>query len=155
MAPSGSEGWGRDAFFSDNDFIAARSAQGAVFLRRKDKILWILVEREARAEEILSCLKEALQCDWMKLSMPTLVDLTRFTGAVDWSAIRTVSQMARWGTDSNEVARVAYLVRDGQFNAIVKIVAALFPLSAHRPFSNPEHALAWLAVSKLRQRARR
>jgi hypothetical protein len=155
MAPSGSEAWGWDAFFSDPDVISSRSAQGAVFLRRKDKILWILVEREASAEEIVSCLSQALQCDWMKLSMPTLVDLTRFTGAVDWSAIRTVSKMARWGTDSNEVARVAYLVRDGQFNAIVKIVAALFPLSSHRPFSNPEHAMTWLAVPKLRQRAHR
>jgi hypothetical protein len=156
MTPAETDAWGREAFFNDNEFISSRCAEGGgVFLRRKDNMLWILVEKEASASALVSCFKEALEAGWMKLSMPTLVDLTRFTGAVDWGAIRAISKMARWGTDKSEVSRVAYLVRDGQFNALVKIVSALFPLSSHRPFSNPEHALTWLSVSKLRQRARR
>jgi hypothetical protein len=152
MTPPGSDAWERDAFFNDNDFISSSCAQGGVFLRRKDNMLWILVEKEASANELISCFQQGLQAGWMKLSMPTLVDLMRFTGAVDWGAVRAISKMARWGSDKREVSRVAYLVRDGQFNALVKIVSALFPLSSHRPFSNPEHALTWLSVSKLRRR---
>ena len=147
--------WGRAAFFGDDDFLSSGGAEGGVFLRRKDSVLWILVEKEASAADLMTCLKQALQAGWMKLSMPTLVDLTRFTGAVDWGTIRMISKMARWGSDASEVSRVAYLVRDGQFNALVKIVSALFPLSSHRPFSNPEHALTWLSASKQRPRARR
>ncbi len=144
--------WERDAFFSDNDIIASSCAGGGVFIRRRGPMLWILIEKEASAKELVACFKQALDAGWMKLSMPTLVDLTRFTGAVDWSAIRAISKMARWGSDRREVSRVAYLVRDGQFNALVKIVSALFPLSSHRPFASPEHALTWLSVSKQRQR---
>lgn len=144
--------WERDAFFSDNKFISASRPQGGVFLKCKDNILWILIEKEASAEDLIACIKEALQAGWLKLSMPTLVDLTKFTGAVDWDAVRTISKMARWGTDRNGISRTAYLVRDGQFNPLVKIVSVLFPLSTHRPFSNLEHALTWLSVSKLRQR---
>lgn len=152
MTPPGIDSWEREAFFRDNDFIASSSPQGGIFLRRKDNLLWILVEKEAASEELVAGFKQALQVGLVKRSMPTLVDLTRFTGAVNWGAIRAVSKMARWGTDPNEVARVAYLVRDGQFNALVKIVSALFPLVSHRPFSNREHALTWLSAPKLRQR---
>lgn len=144
--------WERDAFFSDNNFISASRPQGGVFLKCKDSILWILIDREASAEDLVTCFKLALEAGWMKLSMPTLVDLTKFTGAVDWGAMRTISQMARWGSDRSDISRVAYLVRDGQFNALVKIVSVLFPLSSHRPFANSEHALTWLSVSKLRRR---
>ena len=147
--------WGRDAFFDDDDFVSSSCAEGSVFMRRKDKMLWILVEKEASAADLMTCLKRALQAGWMKLSMPTLVDLTRFTGAVDWATIREISKMARWGSDASEVSRVAYLVRDGQFNVLVKIVSALFPLSSHRPFSSPAHALTWLSATKQRPRGRR
>jgi len=155
MTPAGNETWEREAFFTDNDFISSSCAEGGVYLRRKDNVLWILIEKEASPEALISCFKQGLQSGWMKLSMPTLVDLTRFTGAVDWGAVRAIAKMARWGSDKSEVSRVAYLVRDGQFNALVKIVSALFPLSSHRPFSNLEHALTWLSVSKLRRRAKR
>lgn len=148
------DAWEREAFFSDNAFIASNRPQGGVFLKCKEGILWILIEREASAEDLVTCFKQAMSAGWLKLSMLTLVDLTKFTGAVDWGAIRTISKMARWGTDRGEISRVAYLVRDGQFNALVKIVSVLFPLSSHRAFSSAAHAMTWLSVSKLHQRAR-
>lgn len=124
MTSPGMDTWEREAFFNDKDFISSSCAEGGAFPRREDNMLWILVEKEAEADELVSCFKEALQAGWMKLSMSTLVDLTRFTGAVDWGAVRTIGKMARWRTDKSEVSRVAYLVRDGQFHALVKIVSA-------------------------------
>ena len=147
MEPPGNDAWRQEDFFRDENYVCGRNAHGGVFARRaraKD-ILWVLVVKEATGEDFLACFRQALDAGVVELSIPTLVDLTRFTGAVDWAAIRAVRDMAAWGRGAKRKSRVAYVVRDDQSAALVKIVAALFPRSRHRPFYNLEHALFWLS----------
>ena len=144
--------WNRELFFSDNRFVCSHHPQGGVFLKIKDEILWVFVDKEASGEDLTSCFTRAMHDGWLDTSMRTFVDLTTFTGAVDWASVRAVSEMAVWGSGRTSHSRVAYLVRDGQFGALVKIAAALFPLSAHRPFYDPGEAINWLSGSRVRVR---
>jgi hypothetical protein len=137
-------GWSRENFFADGNYISDHTILGGVFLRKKCEILWVLVENEATGDNLVICFTRGLGRGVVDLASPALVDLTRFTGAVDWAAIRAVKDMAVWGRGARRKTRVAYLVRDGQFAALVKIIAALFPRSSHRAFYRLDEAVAWL-----------
>lgn len=151
MTPPAMDAWDRESFFDSSAFISSNSPQGGVFLKHKDDILWILIEKEACADNLVSCFRQALHVGWLKRSLPTLIDLTRFTGAVDWRAIRAISRLVGRQADRDQRSRVAYLLRGGQGNALVKIASAMFPLSTHRTFSKAEPALIWLKASKGRK----
>ncbi len=138
------ETWGRETFFADDDYIGGKTPFGGVFLKIRGHILWVVVDGEASGEDLTNCFTKALDAGWLMLSMPALIDVTRFTGAVDWAAIRAVSEMAAWGRSRSHELRVAYLVRDDGFGALVKIVSALFPWSEHRAFVDLPDALGWL-----------
>ncbi len=153
MMPSREDLWNKELFFSDQQFVCSHHPQGGVFIKIKNNILWVLIEKEASGDDLISCFTRAMQAGWLALSMRTLVDLTNFTGAVDWGAVRAVSEMGAWGTGRTSLSRVAYLVRDGQFAALVKIVSILFPLSSHRPFYDPTDALGWLSLQGARERS--
>jgi hypothetical protein len=76
--------------------------------------------------------------------MRTMVDLTSFSGAVDWRAIDTIARMAPWGRGRPGDARVAYIVRNQPFFLLVKAAWARFPLVQYRVFFSPTEALVWL-----------
>lgn len=139
-----SGGWQREDFFADDNFIGGHTVQGGVFLRKRNDLLWILVEKDATGEDLMKAFKRGLDAGLVGTSMPALVDLARFTGAVDWAAIRAVREMVPWGRGAKGKSRVAYVIRDGQFAALIKIVAVLFPRSTHRVFYKLEDAVAWL-----------
>ncbi len=151
MEPPKAEEWRRENFFADDNYISSHTVLGGVFLRRKCNLLWILIENEATGEDLVRCFADGLSAGVVEPSIPTLVDLTRFTGAVDWTAIRAVRDLAAWGRGVKRNSRIAYVVRDGQFAALVKIVAALFPRSVHRAFYKLDDAVSWLSGSELRE----
>jgi hypothetical protein len=138
------EDWKRESFFLDHNYIASQSPEGGVFLRRREGILWIMVEGEASGDNLVSAFRQALDRGVVDLWMPSLVDLTRFTGAVDWAAVRTVREMAAWGRGNKPKSRVAYVLRDQRVVALVKIIAVLFPRSTHRAFYDVAEAGRWI-----------
>lgn len=142
----GPDGWKRENFFEDRSYIASETAQGGVFIRRKHDILWVLVEGEASGEELVDCFRRGLASGTIEAWMPSLVDMSRFTGAVDWAAVRKLRDMVSWGRGRRARSRVAYVLRDEQFGVLVKIVAVLFPRSAHRAFYDLSEAVAWLGA---------
>jgi len=81
---------------------------------------------------------------WMCTAMPTLVDISRFTGSIDWPQLRGISQMADWGAGERHTLPVAYVSRDGLFTMILKLVQAIFPQFRHRAFERRDAALDWL-----------
>jgi len=76
--------------------------------------------------------------------MRTIVDLTNFSGAVDWRAIDTIARMAPWGRGRPGDARVAYIVRNQPFFLLIKAAWARFPLVQYRIFFSRREGLAWL-----------
>lgn len=140
------EGWTRENFFEDGTCIASKTVQGGVFIRRKHDILWVLVEGEANGEDLVACFRRGLASGMIDSWMPSLVDMSRFTGAVDWAAVRKLREMVSWGRGRRVRSRVAYVLRDRQFGTLVKIVAVLFPRSSHRAFYDLNEAVAWLGA---------
>jgi hypothetical protein len=138
------EDWKREKFFVDHNYIASQSPEGGVFVRRRDGVLWVMVEGEASGDNLVSAFRQAIDQGVIDLWMPSFVDLTRFTGAVDWAAVRTVRDMAAWGRGHKPKSRVAYVLRDRRVVALVKIVAVLFPRSNHRAFYDFAEAARWI-----------
>ena len=100
------------------------------------------MEGDPPGTALVPSLREAVDAGLVHKNMQTLVDLTNFTGSVDWSALQSIRKMAPWGEGSEN--RVAYLIQNNVFAAAVKFIEVLFSGSHHRTFVGPEKAIAWL-----------
>jgi len=70
-----------------------------------------------------------------------LVDMTNFTGVIDWKVIPKISDVMPKGDSTN---KNAYIVRNTMFTVLTKINAVIFPKTQHRTFSTEAEARAWL-----------
>lgn len=104
----------------------------------------VLVEGEPEGRFLADCFRDGLACNCLNKSAPTLVDLRNFIGAIDWGAIENVSSMATWGSHGDERSHVAYVLRNDEFEMLIKIARELFPHTEHRTFRNLGEAIAWL-----------
>ncbi|MGA2051723.1 MAG: hypothetical protein ABSH19_00285 [Opitutales bacterium] len=123
---------------------ASGSPAGRFTLCVQQGLLRVTAEGEPIGQDLLVCFRRAQDAGWLQPNMRTLVDLTRFTGVIDWPAIHAIKRMAPWGTDPGPAPRTAYLVRDTLTGMVVKVLSLLFPRSRHRLFLNEAEALAWL-----------
>ena len=98
---------------------------------------------------LLEHFREGLATKVLHHNMRTLVDLTRFVGVVDWSALSRLRTLAPWGTDQSHPSRTAYLLRDSSAVMMVKAASALFPQSAHQAFTDKAKAVSWLEAAQL------
>jgi hypothetical protein len=136
-------------FFIDPDtaeggspLIAHGGAHGRVALRAAADRLVVVVTGEATGESLLECFHAAMKQNVILSDMRTLVDLTRFVGAVDWKAVFSLRHMAPWGEGGR--SRVAYLFADMAFAAPIKILSATFVHTRHRGFTDRDAAIKWL-----------
>jgi hypothetical protein len=108
------------------------------------------VTGEALDNGIVDCFREALAQGVMHANMLVLVDLSSFTGGIDWSAIHAIVTLAPWGTEAGRASRVAYVNKSVWFSAMIKLTSVLFPKTQHRQFSGVHHALQWLEAGEER-----
>lgn len=127
------------------DAIRVASGEGSVALWVHDDVLWIQIQGGPRGEALLRCIRQGLLAGRVRHSMSTVVDLSRFDGAIDWPSLRAVFALAPWGKGAPPgAARVGYVVRDGWFGMVIKAVRIMFPMSQHRLFPDVVGALAWV-----------
>lgn len=93
---------------------------------------------------IVDCFRQALAEGAMRPNMLVLVDLSDFTGGIDWSSIHTIVDLAPWGSETGRASKVAYVNKSVWFSAMIKLTSVLFPKTEHRQFSGVHHALQWL-----------
>ena len=135
-------------FFAPNEanggsiVITHGTDAGRVTFTAGGPYLHICIEGEAQGDSFVHCVREALDAGLIDKNTRSLVDLTLFTGSVDWKAVGAVRDMVPWG--EGRETRVAYLVRNSRFAAIVKVAEVLFGGLRHRTFASREKALAWL-----------
>jgi len=67
-----------------------------------------------------------------------------FFGGVDWKAVFALRHLAPWGEGGTGNARVAYLFRDTDFGASIKILSAMFTRTCHCGFTDRALAIQWL-----------
>ncbi len=75
-------------------------------------------------------------------SFSALIDLSDFTGDVDWKDIRQVTDIMPKG--DSKTNKNAYVVRNRIFALIAKITSALFAQTEHAAFPSEAEARAWL-----------
>ena len=71
-----------------------------------------------------------------------LIDLTGFTGAIDWDEIKKISTIMPAG--DSRTNRNAYVVHDSFLAMVAKITAVLFPKTECAAFSTVKEARKWL-----------
>ena len=144
---SGSEQQGPGAKAAGPPAIVCGSSFGSVSATVTGGILWVAVENEPSGDDIVSCLRQARDTRLFGTCADTLVDLTRFTGVVDWEALHQVREMAPWGLGWSRPPRVAYVSRDRLFGAVIRAVGGVFTSARHRLFRDQAAALAWLRTA--------
>ena len=131
-----------DGANSGGIIISHGTEDGRVTLTIGGPYLHIQAEGEARGESLVRCVREALDAGLIHKNTRSLIDLTLFTGSIDWKALGDIRDMVPWG--EGRETRVAYLVRNSRFAAIVRVVEVLFGRMRHHTFASREKALAWL-----------
>jgi len=125
--------------------VFARSNGGnRVTLTIEGDFLRVDVAGDALDDSIVDCFREAIAAGAMRPNMVTLVDLSDFSGGVEWPAIHAIAALIPWGSESGRASRVAYVTKSAWFAALLKLVSVLFPKSQHRQFSSVNHAVQWL-----------
>jgi hypothetical protein len=71
-----------------------------------------------------------------------LIDLTAFTGVIDWDEIKKISDVMPKG--ASRTNKNAYLVHDTFLAMVAKITSALFPQTECAAFTTEKEARAWL-----------
>ena len=118
---------------------------GRIALKAAGDRLLVAVQGEPAGDCLTKSFREGLDKGVLQPNMRVLVDLTQFTGAVDWGAVFQVRTMAPWGKNSDPGAsRIAYVVRNKMFGPLIKIASVLFYRSRHRAFDARADAIAWL-----------
>ena len=127
---------------SGEGIIVARGYPGARFMMKlTPNRLYILADGEPPGKILIDTFAEVMATG-VSNSRSTLIDLTRFTGSVDWEAVRTLRDMTPRGKES--ASNVAYVVRNKLFVKLIKIATAIFPKIRHEAFSSRAEAVAWL-----------
>ena len=122
--------------------VVAHGYPGARFMMKLTPMrLYVLVDGEPAGKTLIDTFGEAIATGKLK-SRSTLIDLTRFTGSVDWDAVRTLRDMTPHGIES--ASSVAYVVRNRLFIKLIKIAKVIFPKMRHEAFSSRAEAAAWL-----------
>jgi hypothetical protein len=139
---SGSEGAAPAA--APTRVYAHSNGGNRVTLSITDHFMQIDITGEALDSGIVDCFRQALTEGAMHPNMLVLVDLSNFTGGIDWSAIHTIIDLAPWGSEAGRASKVAYVNKSAWFSAMIKLTSVLFPKTEHRQFSSGQHALQWL-----------
>jgi hypothetical protein len=109
-------------------------------------LMRVTIFGEPSGAELVECFRDAYASGALTRGMATLVDLTRFDGRIDWSAIAAIGKLAPWGRDPARPPRVAYLAESAWFAALLKLVAVIYPHSTHRQFADEASAMEWLGA---------
>ena len=129
---------------ADGDVFSQGAPGARVLLKVTPKRVYVLVDGEPAGKSLSGVFGDAIRAGKIKHSLSALVDLTIFTGSVDWDHVVAVSKMAEWG--KNETSHVAYIVRDNIFHNLIKIAATMFPSTRQQSFLDRGDAEAWLAA---------
>jgi hypothetical protein len=124
--------------------FARASGVNRVTVSITGNLMRVDVAGEALDGSIVDCFREAIAAGVVRPNMVCLVELSDFTGGVDWAAIHAIAELVPWGSEIGRPSRTAYVTKSAWFSAMLKLASVLFPKSQHRQFSGVQKALQWL-----------
>jgi hypothetical protein len=124
--------------------VFVRGEIGArVLLGVEPQRLYFRFEGEADGAQIIDAIRDATAAGLLTSDdFSALVDMSTFTGVLDWKVIPQISEVMPQGDTATN--KNAYVVRDSLTAVLAKINSALFSKTQHRAFSHADEALAWL-----------
>lgn len=126
-----------------NDFTACHGqTDGRYLVAVGCGRIHIVAEGEPPQGCYLAVIDDVLNCGRLQGPVTVLMDLTAYTGVVEWDV---VSQ----GRDRIEAAHlgnfsIAYVVRDSAFLMMVKVASVIFSRARHKAFLSQAEAEDWL-----------
>lgn len=99
---------------------------------------------DALSDDVVAALRAAETRGWLTPDSRMLFDLTRYAGSIEWQILRQILDMPCWGDAAGRRMRAAYIVRDGSWAAVVRVLSTQFDGTRHATFSNAAHARHWL-----------
>lgn len=133
-----------DAAQSGDTMVVRGDVHGRVVLKAGGDRLLVTITGEPTGEDLLNCFRDGLAQNILRTEMRTLVDVTRYFGAVDWTSVFDIRHLAPWGEGGTDYARTAFLFRDTESGATIKILTAMFTTAQHRAFTDRDAAIQWL-----------
>lgn len=124
--------------------IRIGSATDFVDLRIEDDIVLVRLSGAVRIAQVREALAAMLESGAMAKPRPALVDLSEFSGPIDWTELRAISQMTDWAPPGSRTMPVAYVSGDSLFAMLIKLAQVFFPRAKHRAFARRDWALDWL-----------
>lgn len=115
-----------------------------VDLRVEDDLLVMELVGAASLALVREALAKGRETGWIAAARPSLIDLSQFTGNIDWAELRAISQMTDWAPPGGHTLPVAYVSDHVLFIMLLKLVQVFFPWAQHRAFSRRDWALEWL-----------
>lgn len=137
----------------DTQAFSEKHKGAAVFTRGRGKSavlaavrphrLVLKIAGSAPSEHVVSVLQDLRSAGHLASDeFSALIDLTEFTGAIDWDEIKKISDVMPKGVSRTN--KNAYLVHDGFLAMIAKITSVLFPQTQCAAFAREREALHWL-----------
>lgn len=127
-----------------NMTLFVRGEIGArVLLAVAPRRLSVCMEGDASCADLLAVLRDARAAGHFESDdFSALVDMTGFTGTLDWQLIPKISEVMPKG--DSETNKNAYVVRDALLSTLIKVSAMLFPKTKHASFVSEAKAREWL-----------
>jgi hypothetical protein len=123
--------------------IIERGRRGARYLMSVEPgWVFFLADGEPNTPDFSDIFGAAMATGHLRGTLAVLLNLSAFTGNVDWDTIKALYASIDWhGIDS---LHIAYVVRNQEFATLTKIAGVIFGSAQHRAFIDEAAAIAWL-----------
>jgi hypothetical protein len=122
--------------------FARQEADGGIMLAVSPRRLVFCMAGAFHSEHIIGILQDAGAAGILTSDdFCALVDMTAFTGVINWEVIPQITEVMPKG---NSLNKNAYIVRNDMFAKLAKINGALFPNTQHATFMTEKEARTWL-----------
>lgn len=101
-------------------------------------------------DDIVKSVEDGLISGLLRPDRCALVDASEFTGAIDWQAIKNVSQMREWNSQPDRPNPVAFVHKSKLFTFVVKVIGIFYPTNIFAVFQTRAEAFEWITLTNLR-----
>lgn len=129
---------------SDRDAILVGPPTMQVHVRRDGGIIQFALTGEVLSDDVVGAMLVAQERGWLAPDSRMLFDLTLYAGSIEWRVLRQILEMPCWGEEKGRRMRAAYIVRDGLWEAVIRVLSTQFEGTRHATFTSAEEARRWL-----------
>lgn len=130
--------------------ITIGNRQNYITVYIQDDVLIFDVFGAPDGDDIIKSVEDGLISGLVKPDSSSLVDVTEYTGTIDWKAVKRVSQMREWSTEPAQPKPVAFVHQSKLFTFVVKVIGIFYPTNVFAVFQTRAEALEWIAITNLR-----